>query len=223
MKKIKYLTILLLIGFSLSSCTMWRLSNRNMMNIRPGMTKTEIKRMLGNPEYRNFDRETEEWVYVTVDKNLIVGFYNDLVESLNTYPAGSYYSRSPYSGANNSDYSSYPNTYPPAVGPGVQSGSSSPVIRDRDFQEFLDAVNRHTFKEDKFAAIRSGVFNRAFTCKQCVRMMNMFNFDDDKLQVFNMMAANIADWENQHLILDNFKFVTSREKAKKTIDSIRIR
>ena len=46
---------------------------------------------------------------------------------------------------------------------------------------------------------------------------------DDKLQVFNMMAANIADWENQHLILDNFKFVTSREKAKKTIDSIRIR
>lgn len=28
--------------------------------------------MLGNPDYRNFDREGEEWVYTTTEKNLIV-------------------------------------------------------------------------------------------------------------------------------------------------------
>ena len=42
-----------------------------MMNIQKGMSKIEIKRLLGNPEFRNFDRDGEEWVYTTAEKDLI--------------------------------------------------------------------------------------------------------------------------------------------------------
>ena len=183
-----------------------------MMDIEKGMTKTEIKRLLGNPEFRNFDRDKEEWVYITRDKNLIVGFYNEIVESMNTYPAGTYQSRSMYPANVYSPYSTPNSTYPPVK-------NTVSVLREKEFQEFFNTVKRQSFKEDKMVAIRNGVANRAFTCNQCVRMMNIFTFDDEKLQVFNIMAPGIVDWENKLSILDNFKFISSREKANQTISA----
>ena len=195
---------------------MWRFTSQNMMSIRKGMTKTEIKRMLGNPDYRNFDRDGEEWVYTTAEKTVIIGFYDELVESMNSLPADMYYNSRAYPGMNYPDYTPYPDNYP-------GSGNVSAVMRDSEFQELLNVVSRQAFREDKMAAIRSGVSGRSVNCKQCVRMMNLFSFDDDKLQAFNIISGSIIDWENQHLILDNFKFVSSREKARKTIDSMRNR
>ena len=172
--------------------------------------------MLGNPDYRNFDREGEEWVYTTTEKNLIVGFYNDIVESMTTFPTGTYYGRNSYPEMSNSSYPAYPENNP-------NMGNSPAVMSDKEYQDLYTTANRQPFREDKMTSIRNGVYGRAFTCRQCVRMMSLFTFDDEKLQVFNIMAPNILDWENQHLILDNFKFVSSRDKAMQTIQSIRKR
>ncbi|MHB9055370.1 MAG: DUF4476 domain-containing protein [Paludibacteraceae bacterium] len=212
MKTLKYTLFAMLIALIISSCSIFSSLNRKMMNIEKGMTKTEIKYMLGNPDYRNFDSDKEEWVYVEPDKDLIVGFYNERVESMTTLPPNSYKYRSSYQ---NNEYSPYSATYSNYSQPKMSS-----IIREKEFQDFLNTVNTRISRDDKMAEIKSEVYNRSFTCTQCVRMMNLFTLDNDKLQVFSIMAPNIADWENQTLILDNFKFISTREKAQQTIDNI---
>lgn len=214
MKTIKTLSLLLILSIGISSCSILNSTQRKMLNIEKGMTKNEITRLLGVPDYRNFDSEIEEWIYVKIDMDLIVGFYNGVVESLNSLPPNTYRNRSIY--PDNSYNTTYPSTYPNYPQPGMMNRA----ISEREFQDFYNSVNQQTFKDDKMDALRRGTYNRAFTCSQCVRMMNLFTFDDDKLLVFNTMSSNIVDWENQQLILDNFKFISSREKARQTIDSI---
>lgn len=216
MKTFKLLPVILLLSVSFSSCNMLRLNSRNMMNIQKGMSKIEIKRLLGNPEFRNFDRDGEEWVYTTAEKDLIIGFYNEGVESMKTYPAGTYQNRSMYPANVYSPYSTANPNYPPVI-------NTVPVVREKEFQDFFNAVNRQSYKDDKIAAIRNGVANRAFTCSQCLRMMNIFPYDEEKLQVFNIMAPAIVDWENQAFVLNNFKFISTREKASQTINAIQSR
>lgn len=212
MKTLKHTLFTMLIALIISSCSIFSSLNRKMMNIEKGMTKTEIKYMLGNPDYRNFDGDKEEWVYVEPDKDLIVGFYNEIVESMTTLPPNSYKYRSSYP---NNEYSPYSTTYSNYSQPKMSS-----IIREKDFLDFLNTVNTRISRDDKMAEIKREVYNRSFACSQCVQMMNLFTFDNDKLQVFNTMAPNIADWENQTLILNNFKFISTREKAQQTIDNI---
>lgn len=211
MKQIKIIPITLLIVISLSSCSLFNgsLSNNKMMSIQKGMTKSEILRLLRTPDYRNFDREMEEWVFITPNRNLILGFYNDQVETMNTYPAGTYYNRSAYPAYENSNYppTSYP-SYP------ARAGSYSSATNERDFQQLYDAVRRESFKDNQFQLLRNGVYNRYFTANQCVRMMLIYTFDDDKLKVLEIMASRIVDRENQNQILDALTYISSKEKAR---------
>lgn len=218
MKTIRLTTLLLIASIVLSSCSILSSNQKRMMSIEKGMTKTEITRLAGTPDYRNFNAEIEEWIYLKVDRDLIVGFYNGLVETLTTLPPGSYNSRSMYPSNNYPPYSgssvnpNYPN-YP-------QTQNVPRIITDRDFSLLINSVSNEPNKERKFEVLRNGVYNRSFTCAQGQRVMSLFSFDDDKLRAFDIIAPNIVDWENQHLILDNFKFISSRENAKRTIDSL---
>ncbi len=214
MKSTKFIPLLLIIVISLSSCSLFNgtLTNSKMMSIQKGMTKDEILRLLRTPYYRNFNQETEEWVYIAEDKNLIIGFYNDLVETMNTYPAGTYYNRSAYPEYNNSSYSpQYSPSYPP-----VNYDSSA---REREFQYLYESVKRETFKDDQLQTLRSGVYNRSFTVNQVVRMMSIYTFDDDKLKVLEIMASGIIDREYQMVIKDALTFNSSWEKAQNIINN----
>lgn len=176
------------------------------MSIQKGMTKNEILRLLRTPDYRNFDREIEEWVYVTPNKNLIIGFFNEQVETMNTYPAGTYYNRSAYPG-----YYDNSSSYPPVYSP---SGSYNLPTDERDFQQLYDAVKRESFKDNQFQVLRNGVYNRSFTVNQSLRMMSIYSFDDDKLRVLEIMAPKIIDRENQDQLLSAFSYISSRENAQ---------
>lgn len=214
MKSTKLIPLLLIIVISLSSCSLFNgtLTNSKMMSIQKGMTKNEIQRLLRTPDYRNFNQEIEEWVYITPDKNLIIGFYNDLVETMNTYPAGTYYNRSAYPGYNNSSYPpSYSSSYPPM--------NYDASARERDFLQLYEAVKREPFKDNQFQTLMNGVYNRSFTVNQVVRMMTIYPFDDDRLRVLEIMAPGIIDRENQKQIHDALSFSSSRDKAQNIINN----
>ena len=52
------------------------------------------------------------------------------------------------------------------------------------------------------------------SCKQCVRMMSIYRFDDDKLEVLKILAPNISDRENYDEIINALDFISSEEKAR---------
>ena len=67
--KIKTLIALLLIGGSLffSSCGSYQTNRNAIQRIEKGMSKREITNLLGNPDYRRFDHEYEQWEFRKVD------------------------------------------------------------------------------------------------------------------------------------------------------------
>lgn len=72
---------------SLSSCGVnLSLTKKNMMRIEEGMSKQEVKRILGGPENRSFDQGRESWEYIAVDgKYFIVYFYESKVVGMDTF------------------------------------------------------------------------------------------------------------------------------------------
>lgn len=93
------------------------------------------------------------------------------------------------------------------------------VMNENDFQYLYNKIKGKAFDDDKLELLSVGVLSNQFTCRQCIKIMSVFTFDDAKLKTLNIMASHIADKENGETILDSFTFSTNRDKAK---DMLRI-
>lgn len=95
----------------------------------------------------------------------------------------------------------------------------SEIMNESDFQYLYDKVKSKPFDDDKLELLSVGVLSNHFTCRQCIKIMSVFTFDDKKLKVLDIMATHITDKENYERILDSLSFSSSRDKAK---DMLRI-
>lgn len=87
------------------------------------------------------------------------------------------------------------------------------VMNDRDFQYLYKTIKKKSFEKDRLELLSVGVLDNFFSCRQCAKIMSLYSFDDDKLEVLDIMARHIVDLDNAHLILDSFKFESDRRKA----------
>ena len=95
MKKIHVLLMLLLLVISAGCGSM-----NKIMKVQEGMSRQEISKIFGTPDYRRFDRGVEEWEYhrlsviggetkitvITFDEGRVSGM-NTLVREVYTHPA----------------------------------------------------------------------------------------------------------------------------------------
>lgn len=64
--------------------------------------------------------------------------------------------------------------------------------------------------------IRAGADNKYFTCQQCARMMSLYVFDDDKMEVLRIFAPRIVDKENYETVTKSLSLF-EQEKAMKLL------
>lgn len=210
MRTIKLTLALLVFAICISSCaTILGIDSNTLMRIQKGMTKQEVTSILGQPMHRSFDHEVEGWTY---EKN-IAGAPGITVIELGFVDGRLTYMDS---------YEKYTNP-PVAVYPSVEVNGDIPSrphvtvgrgMSERDFQSLYNKVKSKPFKDDQLELLENGIGNRKLSCKQCVRMMSIYTFDDDKLKVLKILAPNIADRENYDEIIDALDFISSEEKAR---------
>ena len=63
MKKMMILLVVLLIGAAASSCGVSTRATRKINQVEIGMTKAQIRHLLGTPLFKNADKTCEEWGY----------------------------------------------------------------------------------------------------------------------------------------------------------------
>ncbi|MBC8592224.1 outer membrane protein assembly factor BamE [Oscillospiraceae bacterium N12] len=86
MKRLRLL--LLLFPLLFASCGI--LTN-NIMKVQEGMSRQEVSKLFGTPDFRRFDREIEEWEYREASgvpgewKVVVITFDGDKVISMNTF------------------------------------------------------------------------------------------------------------------------------------------
>ncbi|WP_291529868.1 DUF4476 domain-containing protein [Bacteroides sp. UBA939] len=209
MKAIKQTLVLLALVIGMSGCASLFVNKDIMMQIQKGMTQEEVSSILGKPDYRRFDHELEEWEFVKYVANtsgpttIIVGFIDGRVVSMDSFQR---YLNPPVA------------VYPSAeVGGGSISHPHVTIGRgmnERDFQAFYRKVKSKPFKDDQLELIAIDMENKELTCSQCVRLMSIYTFDDEKLKVLDIVASQIADKENYDKIIDALSFISSQEKAR---------
>lgn len=213
MKAIKQTLALLALALGLSSCAALMGTSKDvLMSVQKGMTQEEVYSKLGQPDYRRFDRTSEEWEYVKpISGNagntvITIGFVDGRVVTMDSFQN---------------------NPAPPvALYPTVEVGGgaiSRPNIivgrgmDEADFQAFYNKVKSKPFKDDRLDLLESGIGKRGLSCQQCIRMMSIFTFDDDRLEVLQILAPNLVDRENCDKIVDSLAFISSEEKAKRIL------
>ena len=221
--KIKTLIAFLLIGGSLffSSCGSYQSNKNAIQRIEKGMSKREITNLLGNPDYRRFDHEYEQWEFRKTDilgtTIILVDFQNDRVTNMDSFSGDADQTPVPPVAVYPPNDIEYDRPRPP-YNNHVRPGR---IINDRDFQQLYNTVKSKPFKDDQLELLSRGVADRYFSCQQCIRLMSIYTFDDDKLNVLDIVAPRIADPENYEDIVRSLSFLSSQDKVRKMFSGSR--
>ncbi len=87
------------------------------------------------------------------------------------------------------------------------------AMSEKDFQFLYKIIKKKSFDDDRMEILGVGVLDNYFTCHQCVRLMSLYKFDDDKLKILRIMVGHIVDLENHRDILKRLDFDSNKEKA----------
>lgn len=217
--KVKALITLFLVAGSLflSSCGTYKASRDAILKIEKGMSKREVTNLLGNPDYRRFDHDLEQWEFIKVDQLfgtktiILVDFDNDRVVNMDSFNGNNDPAPVPPIAVYPPNDMDYDRPQPP-IHNHVRPGRS---MNERDFKELYNKVRAKPFKDDQLELLAVGAVNNFFTCKQCIQLMSIYTFDDDKLKVLELIAPHIVDRENYEDIIDSLTFMSSEEKVRK--------
>lgn len=192
--------------------------------IEKGMSKKEIVKLLGEPDFRRFDDQYEEWEYKKENvltqetKIIIVDFVNDRVSHMNSF-SGDIHPHPPVVVAPPAEIEyDYPHPRHPERRP---DRHLSKAMDENDFRQLYNKVKQKPFKDDQLELLEIGISNRYVTCNQCIRLMSIYTFDDEKLKVLEIVAPNIIDAENYEDIIESLSFISSEEKAHKILREAR--
>ena len=87
------------------------------------------------------------------------------------------------------------------------------IMNDKDFNFLYKTIKKKSFDKDRLELLQVGVIDNYFTCRQCVRLMSLYKFDDDKLKILRIMAGHLVDMSNHNDILKQLDFDSNRRKA----------
>lgn len=200
-------------GLCMSSCGSFMVANTDVLGqIKQGMSQEEVIDLLGTPNYRRIKGDVEELEH---NKNLwgnsgqttvITRFANNRLIFLDSFPtpAATTDPQPPVVIAPTT-----PDNGQCAHRPGKYRPMSS-----TEFEQFYQQVRKESFKQEKLEYISIGASRNSFSCDQCIKMMKLFTFDDDRLAVLEVFAHRIYDRGNFIKIIDCFTFSQSKDKAK---------
>ena len=207
--------LLALSAFVLSACSSMFYPKGNVLEkIETGMSPEEISALLGKPEYRRLNYELEEWEYrkflnpldgeATV---IIVRFEDNHLVYMDSFKSSE--RQIPV----NSTPATPPASTPIVVPVRPEHPAACRPTSEQQFNKFYNKVKERPFKDDKMKLLRAGVENKYFTCRQCARMMSLYAFDDDRLEVLRLFAPRIVDKENYDVIERALDSLIERDKV----------
>ena len=69
----------------LGSCSTYYVSNKQVMEVQQGMSRQNVEKILGKPDYRRFDGGGEEWEYHRISSVLYGNSYILQMEELRVW------------------------------------------------------------------------------------------------------------------------------------------
>lgn len=218
MNRLKQALLTLILCVAISGCGLTTTST--IMKVQKGMSQEEVSQLLGKPDFRRFDQGTEQWEYARTNIStstrtvIIVDFIDGHVVNMDSFngeiPAPPIAVCPPVHEVITVEPSEHPNH------PDNHRSRRRPM-NDRDFENLYNKVKRKPFKDDQMELLSVGVVNSYFTCKQTARLMSLFTWDDEKIQILNMVSKRIVDRENGEQIVKTLDSLFKQDDARKIL------
>ena len=211
----KLLFTLSLVGIiSLTACGL----QRGINDLSLGMSKAEVTRILGKPDLRNLNASEEVWQYfvspyIGETDTYTISFKNERLSSLNSVRQ----KESPQSVPviiPEPDVKIYPQSRIPERSRYEQRAQEE---AEKEFKEFLSRVKRQTFTKDMIAYVRDAARYQKFSSLQVKRILQLFTWDSERLDVLRVLAPVMMDGYKVHEIIETFDFSSGKDEARRIL------
>lgn len=91
------------------------------------------------------------------------------------------------------------------------------VMNSRLFQKFLEDVKNEPFEKDRISLINAALANSDFTCGQCIQLLKLYTFDNERMKLMKMMYPRIIDKQAFFTVIDILTFSSSKEEMNKFV------
>ena len=98
--------------------------------------------------------------------------------------------------------------------------SCTPSFTDKQFRFILVRLEKEGFESKKLAIAEGVSKNNCLLTKQVRDVVHLFNFENNRVAFAKFAYQNVADKENYNLLLDSFKFETSKQEIRKYINEL---
>lgn len=201
----------------MSSCgsTLTLKNNNDFMQVKQGMTQTEIRDILGKPSYQRFNENIEQWEYQKThaisgqETTILVDFIDGRVSSMDSF-----------------DTTPMSVTPAPPVETIVIEKPQHPKrhlrpMNKEAFDNLYETIKRKSFDDERMELLSVGVVNSHFNCDQCASLMALFTWDDNKMIVLDLMADRLIDPENGEVIVKTLDSLFKQDDARKKLELLR--
>lgn len=86
------------------------------------------------------------------------------------------------------------------------------VMSSQLFENFFNKVKKEPFSSDRLKMIEASLANTDFTCGQCLRLVKLYTFDDDKMKIMKLMYPRIVDKEAFFTVVDVLTFSSNKDE-----------
>ncbi len=92
-----------------------------------------------------------------------------------------------------------------------------PMPEDK-FLQLIDMLRKEAFESSKLDIVRTAAKNNFFTSEQVKRIMEEFQFDENRLKVAKILYPRVVDRENFFVVYSALTYSSSREQLRKWIE-----
>ncbi len=83
-----------------------------------------------------------------------------------------------------------------------------------DFKLLRSLLKEESFDNGRIKMIRIACIGNYFTSSQCADMLSLLSFDSNRLEALEYIAPRVIDKHACDVILEEFSFISNREKAE---------
>ena len=94
---------------------------------------------------------------------------------------------------------------------------SSRLYTDAEINTLYDRVKNAFPSSEQLKTLETGLNSRSITCKQCVKLLSICDFDSERMKFLQVMAPHIYDCHNQQIIIDTMDFPSEKDEVRQLI------
>ena len=103
------------------------------------------------------------------------------------------------------------------VKPGSFEEKPKPMTEEQ-FRRLLETLKDESFSDTKLDILKEAARYNWFTSEQVARILEVFDFDEDRLKAAKMLYPRVVDKENFYIVYSRFEFSSTKEELRRWIE-----